>query len=131
MTKDGKKTGGKPKGYKAPKTLEKEAARAILRQRVTERLLPMVDAQIDNAMGIRHFIVRGPAGKFERLTDPVQIEAALNAEGATEGSTYWIYTKDPCTPAFTDLLNRTIDKPAEHVALTGVDDGPITFKWQS
>ena len=29
-----------------------------------------------------------------------------------------------------DVLDRTIGRPTETVALTGKDDGPITFKWQ-
>lgn len=132
MAKGGKRIGGKPKGYKAPRTLKKEEARKLLRDRVTEKLLPMIDAQIANASGISHFMLRDPkTGKFERISNPDQIQAALNAEGAEEGSSYYIWTKDPSVQAFTDLLNRTLDKPSEHVEVTGKDEGPIAFKWQS
>jgi hypothetical protein len=41
----------------------------------------------------------------------------------------WIYTKDPNVQAFTDLLNRCIDKPAEHVQVEG--SGSITIRWQT
>ena len=30
----------------------------------------------------------------------------------------------------TDLLNRAIDKPAEHVSIAGHDDGPLVIRWQ-
>lgn len=128
-TKGGKRPGaGMPKGYKTHKTIEKEAARAALRQIVLEQMARLVEAQLDNALGIKHFIVRGKTGKFERLTDPAQIEAALNAPNAEEGSTYWIYTKDPSIQAFADLMNRAIDKPIEPMEVTVPE--PIVLKWQ-
>jgi|SRR6185369_1045668 len=128
----GKRTGaGRPKGYKFPSTLAKEQAREIARQMITERLEEMIGAQIANASGIQHFFLRNPkTGQFERITDPDEIAKALNAKGAKEGSTYWIFTKDPNVQAFTDLLNRALDKPAEQVKVTGNDGGPVVFKWQ-
>jgi hypothetical protein len=94
------------------KTLEKEAAREFVRQKVTENLNTLIDAQIDNAQGLKHLMMRDPkTGKFERITgDAKQIDKALKSKNA-----FWIYTKDPNVQAFTDLLNRAIDKPAEHV----------------
>lgn len=124
----GKRPGaGKPKGYKAPKTLEKLEAREFLRKYITAKLQPLADAQIDNALGIRHLMMRDPAtGKFERVTgEPAQIDEALKSDNA-----FWIYTKDPSVQAFTDLLNRALDKPAEQVKVTGDDGGPVIFKWQ-
>lgn len=98
-------------------TLErKEAAKEILRELVLDRLAPLVRAQIDSAMGISHFMLRDPeTGQFRRLTNEIEIEAALNAPGAAEGSTYWIYTKDPQTPAFTTLMDRAMGKPTEEM----------------
>jgi hypothetical protein len=62
------------------KTLEKEAARELVRQKITERLEPLIHAQIDNAVGIRHLMVHGPkTGRFERVTGgPEQIDGAEN-----------------------------------------------------
>jgi len=52
----GKRQGaGRPKGLKWPSTLEKAAARELVRQKVTSRLGSLIDAQLDNAEGIRHF----------------------------------------------------------------------------
>lgn len=108
------KTGGKPKGYKAPSTLEKEAARELVRKRITERLVPLIDAQIDSSIGIKHFMLRDElTGQWKRLTNPNQIIAALNHPKAREGSTYFIYTKDPNSQAAREMLDRAIDRPKE------------------
>ena len=111
----GKRQGaGRKKGSKDPQTLAKGEARELTRQHITQRLIPLLDAAIDHAIGIRHFFKRNPeTGQWERLTDPDQITEALNNN---EG--FWIYTKDPSVQAFTDLMNRAIDKPSEHVELT-------------
>src|SRR5215831_9967144 len=131
MRNGGRRPGaGRPKGSKSTKTLEKEAAREFVRQVVTEHLESLLAAQIANACGVQHFFLRDPStGQFKRITDPDEIETALNAEDAGEGSTYWIFSKDPNVQALTDLLNRCIDKPAEHVQVTG-DGGPLVIRWQ-
>src|SRR5215475_12045793 len=120
--------GGRPKGMKWPSTLRKEEARELVRRYVTERLPEYLDAMSDNITGIRHLMMRDPkSGKFERITgDAKQIDKALKTKTA-----FWIYTKDPNVQAFTDLLNRCIDKPSEHVHLSGADDGPIQIQWMS
>ena len=48
----------------------------------------------------------------------------------TRKNACWIYTKDPNVQAFTDLMNRCIDKPSEHISITGADDGPLVIRWQ-
>jgi hypothetical protein len=108
------------------KTLEKEAAREFVRRKVTENLNTLIDAQIDNAQGLKHLMMRDrKTGKFERITgDAKQIDKALKSKNA-----FWIYTKDPNVQAFTDLLNRAIDKPAEHIQVAG--EGSITIRWQT
>src|SRR5215471_21347476 len=106
---------GTPAGQKMQKTLEKEAARELVRQTVTENLGPLLAAQIANAKGICHLMMRDPkTGKFERITgSAAQIDKALKTKSAV-----WIYTKDPNVQAFSDLLNRAIDKPSEHVNIS-------------
>ena len=124
MPRGGKREGaGRPEGAKSASTISKEQAREALRAIVMQHMGEMTQAQIQHAKGINHFILRDPVtGKFERLTDPDQIVAALNAEGAEEGSTYYIHTKDPSVQAYTDLMNRALDKPKEQeqvINLTG------------
>lgn len=106
--------GGRPTGARSASTLSKEAARELVRQRVLRDMEPMVAAQIAHAQGISHFMLRDKkTGKFERITEQAQIEAALNADDAQEGSSYYIWTKDPSVQAFSDLMNRALDKPKD------------------
>lgn len=122
----GNRKGGMPPGHVTAKTIEKEAAKAALRQIVLEELRPLVRAQIDSAKGIAHFMLRDPEnGQFKRLTDPAEIEQALNAPGASEGSTYWIYVKDPQTPAFVTLMDRAMGKPVEEVQMELTVNEPL------
>src|SRR5262249_35802543 len=67
----------------------------------------------------------GPRKWFERETgDGQQDDKGLKTKNAM-----WIYTKDPNVQAFSDLMNRAIDKPAEHVQVEGA--GSITIRWQT
>src|SRR5262249_51956697 len=104
-------------GSKLAKTITKEQAREALRAIVIENLQPSAEAQRQNALGMRHMFLRDDAGRFVQLTDPKQIEAALNS--GDEGKYYWTFTKDPSIQAFTDLMNRALDKPIEQVQLSG------------
>ena len=116
---------GKPKGYKAPQTLDKLAAREFVRQRVTAALGPLIDAQIAHAHGLKYLVVRDTkTGKFQRVGEAM----ARAKQGSTE-ETIEVWEKDPSVQAFTDLLNRALDKPAEQeqaVALSGT----LTIRWQ-
>src|SRR5215475_9658624 len=56
---------GRPVGRKDPKTLAKEEARELVRQMVTARLARLVEAQMDNAEGLTHLMMRdSKTGKF-------------------------------------------------------------------
>lgn len=109
---------GKPKGHKAKSTLAKEAARELTRQLVTRHLKPMIKAQVANAMGIKYLVVREKgSGKFVRVTEAM----AKMKQGSTE-EIIEVWEKDPSVQAFTDLMNRAIDKPKEQeqeIKLTG------------
>jgi hypothetical protein len=72
---------------------------------------PLVDAQIDNALGIKFLVAREKkSGKFTRVED---IRGKIKAHDGEEIIEVW--EKDPSVHAFTDLMNRTIDKPAETI----------------
>ena len=127
----GKRAGaGRPKGSKSIETLDKIAAREAVRTMVTAHIKPLVDAQIANAVGISHLFIRDKQGKFVQITDPVQIEVVLNS--GEQDKYFYIHTKDPSVQAFTDLMNRALDKPAEQVKVTGAEDGPVevVFRWR-
>jgi hypothetical protein len=112
---------GRPKGQKQ---LDKLAAREELRKIVIANLTPLLAAQIEHAKGIKHMILRGKDGQFIRATDEKQIDAAL----AIGESAYYLFTKDPSVQAFTDLMNRALDKPVEPVEVA--HSGGIELTWQ-
>ncbi len=96
---------------KAAKTLVKEEARRLLREKVTARLGPLVDAQIENALGIKYLVVREKkGGKFLRVTESMAQAKLGKGEEIVE-----VWEKDPSIHAFTDLMNRALDKPKEQV----------------
>jgi hypothetical protein len=103
---------GMPKGTKTKKTLDKEAAREVLRELVKASMGPLVAAQISNATGIHYLVVRDKAsGKFLRVGSG-RAETLKPDEEIIE-----IWEKDPSVQAFTDLMNRTIDKPIDQVEM--------------
>ena len=102
---------GKKKGYRHKHTLDKIMAREHLRLQVTARQQDMVNAQIQNALGLKHLFMRDDAGKWTQVTDPDMIEVVLNS--GEEGKYFYIHSKDPSIQAFTDLMNRALDKPKE------------------
>ena len=102
---------GPKKGAVYQKTLDKVAAREALRAIVIRDMDKLVRAQLQNALGLSHLFMRDETGKFVQITDPKMIETVLNA--GEEGKYFYIHTKDPSIQAFTDLMNRALDKPAE------------------
>ena len=128
MPRGGKRPGaGRPKGTKNSGTFEKEAARQALRTRVSAAIIPLVEAQIANAMGIKYLVVREKkTGKFVRVAEAKAKQALGDGEEIME-----VWEKDPSVQAFSDLINRTLDKPPEQVAVTGGDGGPIEIRWKS
>jgi hypothetical protein len=118
---------GPKKGAIYKPTLDKARAREALRTLVLEHMSEMTAAQIQHAKGISHFMLRGTDGRFERCTDADQILQALNSGDATS---YYIHTKDPSVQAYTDLMNRALDKPSEHVEVSGAGGEPIVLQWK-
>ncbi len=120
--------GGRPVGSVSQKTIDKELYREKLRQLVAAELEPMVKAQMEHAKGVQYMVLRMPDGSFARATDEKQIDAAC----AVGARAFKIMTQAPNTQAFTALLDRALDKPAEQVKVTGEDGGPVehVFRWQ-
>lgn len=110
---------GRKKGYKEKGTIEKEVAREMLRNMVKAELGPMTEAQIAHAKGLKYLMTReGSSGKWVKVTEAMA--GTLGPDVLVE-----VWEKDPSVQAFTDLLNRTIDKPIETlqatVAVSGLD----------
>ena len=110
MPRGGRRPGaGRKKG--GGSLLDKEAAREVLRNIVKANLGPMTEAQVANAKGIKYLVARDKkTGKFRRLSE----DALAVLEGDDEREVIEVWEKDPNVSAFTDLLNRTLDKPKEH-----------------
>jgi len=107
MAHGGKRTGaGRPKGTKNP-LISKAEARELVREMITPHLEPLIQAQIANAKGLSYLVVRDKkSGRFLRFDGTPE---KLNPD--EEHIEIW--AKDPSVQAFSDLLNRTIDKPKE------------------
>ncbi len=121
---------GKPKGTKNVSTITKEQAREALRQVVLQHIDAMLSAQIAHATGLKYLVTREKkTGKFIRVTEAMA-RVKMGAPDTEEIIEVW--EKDPSVQAFTDLLNRALDKPAEQVKVTGEDGGPVehVFRWQ-
>ena len=118
-THGGKRPGaGMPKGYKTKKTIAKEVAREAIRQTILQHADAMLAAQITHAEGLKYLVTRDKkTGKFIRVGPAI-------ASNSNE-ETIEVWEKDPSVQAFTDLMNRAIDKPAEHVQVSGSDGGPL------
>jgi hypothetical protein len=91
---------------------------------VIKNLAPMVEAQMSNARGLKYLAYRDRAnGKWMRVTPEL-------LDTLPEGAIVEVFAKEPCVPAFADLLNRTLDRPAEHVEVSGADGSPLVIRWQ-
>lgn len=102
---------GPKKGTKYAPTIAKEAAREHLRGILTAQLEPVAKALVSRATGVRYFVARNSkTGKFEIVTDPQKVLAALNAEDDMTGE---FYTEKPDTAAIKELFDRTCDKSKE------------------
>jgi hypothetical protein len=114
---------GPKKGAKYGKqaeTLSKEAGRDAVRTIVLRNMARMLRAQIANSIGIGHVYTRDKGGKFTKIENEAHADRLL-VEGE-EGKDYWIFMKDPSVQAFTDLMNRALDKPKEQeqeIKITG------------
>lgn len=99
---------GRKTGFKLPQTIAKEEAREIARRIITKHLDRLIAAQVSNAMGIKYLVVREKAsGKFKRVAE--NAAAALDPDEEV----IEVWEKDPSVQAFTDLMNRALDKPKE------------------
>ncbi len=111
--------GGRPKGSITAQTASeratKEQMRLQLRELVAAAFKPLVDAQIANAQGIKFLVARDKVGKFSRISEE-ELKAILDGQDSNR-VLIEVWDKDPSVQAFTDLMNRAIDKPIEPVEM--------------
>ena len=104
---------GPKKGTKYKPTLDKEAAREALRVIVMREMEELVGAQISAAKGISYLVARDKAsGKFIRLSEEAMTQL-LEGDDDEKLEAVEVWQKDPSVQAFTDLMNRALDKPKE------------------
>ena len=119
--KGGKREGsGRPHGSKNVATITKEQSREALRAIVLREMDALLAAQITNAKGLKYLVARDKkSGKFVRVTEAM---AKVKLGQDNDEETIEIWEKDPSVQAFTDLMNRALDKPKEQeqeLRLTG------------
>lgn len=118
------KKGGRPAGTKNPATFTKEAAREALRQIVLAQMHDMASAQIAAAKGLRYLVTRDrKSGKFIRVTEAM---AKAKSGADDDEETIEVWEKDPSVQAFTDLMNRALDKPKEQEQVISIS-GELTI----
>lgn len=119
---------GRPPGTKNPATYTKEAAREALRQIVLREMDDLVSAQMAHAKGLHYLVGRDKLGKFKKLTSE-EADKALSEGGESEYTLVEVWEKDPSVQAFTDLMNRALDKPKEQEQEHTVS-GSLVIKWE-
>ena len=124
---------GKPKGYKFPKTLEKDAARQAYRDFMAQHMTDLHLAQVRAAKGLFHLLLRDPTTgqftRFETSGDEAVDKAQLDAAAKMGRQACWISVKDPSAPLLIDAFNRYYDKPAEQPQQVDVA-AEIVIRWQ-
>lgn len=115
---------GRPKGTKMPQTVAKEMAREYLRQQVIASLKVMTAAQIEAATGAMQFVYRDKDGRFKVIDDPDELRKKTQ-----DGTAISLFTRLPSTPAYTDLMNRALDKPTEGVQQQV--SGTLEIRWKN
>jgi hypothetical protein len=86
----------------------KEAVREQVRLYITEHLPDLLRGQVANAKGLQYLVYRDKqTGKFERVRSLEDVDQ--------DAEVIEVWEKDPSVQAFTDLLNRAIDRPKEQV----------------
>jgi hypothetical protein len=128
MPRGGKRPNSGPKkGSTHQATRDKAIAREALRAIVDREMEPMIAAQIAHAKGIKYLVKRAKAGgKFEKVAaDDLDAVLKLQDDGSI---VLEVWDKDPSVQAFSDLMNRHMDKPAEQEQAVAVS-GTLVVKW--
>lgn len=128
MANGGKRPGaGRKKGFKFPSTLTKELAREALRKIVLEHMQEMAEAQIAASKGTKYLVYRSKlGGEFRTVTQDLVQGGILERDNVV----IEVWDKQPSTPAFTDLMNRALDKPKEQEQEIELKGG-LEITWKS
>lgn len=137
------KLGGRPKGSKSLKTLEKDRVRAMYNQKVLTVAERLFSSQLHLAVGqtflykIEKETIVGPKGGVsykakppKLVEDPSEMELYLmglvdedEIETGPAATYYFLTAKEPSKGAIADMLDRALDKASQ--PLKGDKDNPI------
>ena len=133
----GARTGaGKKKGTKLPKTLERLKVQEAFAQRVFNASGKLFAAQYQVATGL-HFVYRideievgkgKTISKHVLVTDPKEIENALNSIESGDDEYYYVMTKEPDAKAVNMLLDRGLGTATESLEIGNKDGAPLIIK---
>lgn len=125
----GKRKGaGRRPGSKNKKTLEKEAIKQKMEQRVMQNIDKLINAQFDLATGEKYLMVTRTIGRgakarreTEIITDPKLIKKFLDDESSLDSDDeyYFMTTKPANNQALQGLLDRTFGKAPQSIENTG------------
>jgi hypothetical protein len=128
---------GRPKGSMNDETRERMEALKQFKNRVAVNVDKLFNSQLSIAVG-RQYLYRideiektNAAGKkytvkeHVLVTDPDEIQKALDDELRNGEDYYYITTKDPDNKAIDSLLDRTYGKPEQAVKHSGDEENPI------
>jgi hypothetical protein len=116
---------GPKKGAIYAPTIDKALKREELRRIICSHMAEMTAAQVRAAKGLNVAVVRRKDGTWRRIESAEAFDAA-----AAAGDLIEIQPLQPSTQAYTDLMNRALDKPAEQQQQVEVT-GELILKWQS
>lgn len=132
------KLGGRPKGKKAGKTLEREAEIERIRQFVYRKTDILLQAQFSLATGTRTLmreVCSKKTGKCwgEQVKDPDEIgkvcsQIGRDGNGNVDGDYYWIEIDKPDERAIENLIDRAHGRPAQSIDLGNKDDAPFLIR---
>ena len=137
------KLGGRPKGTKTAKTLEKDRVMEAFRQRAMKMSGILLMSQAQEAIGtyqiIRKDKIYNRKGKTASIkwtvvSDSDEIETVVNefgemdGKGEIDGKYYMVVQDKPNYRASDAILNRALGKPVETLDLGNKDNQPFIIK---
>lgn len=133
MARSGKNhKGGRPKGSLGTHTVEAQAKKQRIIQRVNEATDMLIDSQLSLARGLSFLyrIDKDEKGKKEKpvlVTAPGEIEAYLRGDYDGDPEKYYYITAEkPNNMAIDSLFDRTHGKATQ--AVSGPDGGPLVIE---
>lgn len=107
---------GKPKGYKAPQTLEKLELDRQFKAAIAVQLGPIAQALIDRCLGVVHLMAKDKTGQWTSVTDPLIMQKVLN--GPEEYRR--LSAKDADVNAIREALNRLFGQAKQSIEVEDI-----------